>query len=72
MEIYKISKENRMRLKSFCKKNPNVNFVCCKQFLILTKIHLFLDDNESKVDVTVEEMDKFEKIGMAEIIHLTG
>ena len=29
---------------------------------ILTKIHLFLDDNESKVDVTAEEMENLRRL----------
>ena len=53
-------------------KNPGVNFVYCEQFLILTKNCLFIDDYELKIDVTVEEIDKFEKIEMIKTRHLTG
>lgn len=59
-------------LQSFCQKNPGVNFVYCEQFLILTKNCLFIDDYELKIDVTAEEIDKFEKIEMTKTRHLTG
>ena len=39
---------------------------------MLTKNCLFIDDEESKIDVTAEEMDKLEKNEMAKIRHFTG